>query len=47
MYFLVLLWSLVIFASFWGYGEALRSVNSENFPHKNPCRLLRLEIVTI
>jgi hypothetical protein len=24
MYFLVLLWSLVIFASFWGYGEALR-----------------------
>jgi len=24
MYFAVLLWSLVIFASFWGYGEALR-----------------------
>ena len=24
MYFPVLLWSLVIFASFWGYGEALR-----------------------
>jgi hypothetical protein len=24
MYFSVLLWSLVIFASFWGYGEALR-----------------------
>jgi len=26
MYFPVLLWSLVIFASFWGYGEALRRV---------------------
>lgn len=24
MYFSILLWSLVIFASFWGYGEALR-----------------------
>jgi hypothetical protein len=24
MYFPVLLWSLVIFASFWGYGETLR-----------------------
>ncbi len=24
MYFPVLLWSLVIFASYWGYGEALR-----------------------
>jgi len=26
MYFPVMLWSLVIFASFWGYGEALRCV---------------------
>jgi hypothetical protein len=26
MYFPVLLWSLVIFASFWGYGEALHHV---------------------
>ena len=24
MYFPVLLWSLLIFASFWGYGDALR-----------------------
>jgi len=23
-YFPVLIWSLVVFASFWGYGEALR-----------------------
>jgi hypothetical protein len=27
MYFPVLLWSLVIFASFWSYGETLRHVS--------------------
>ena len=35
MYFLVLLWSLVIFASFGGFGEALRSSTAEDFPQKN------------
>jgi|GEM_PF-1765153 hypothetical protein len=34
MYFPVLLWSLVIFASFWGYGEALRCATAEDFPQK-------------
>jgi hypothetical protein len=34
MYFPILLWSLVIFASFWGYGEALRCATAENFSQK-------------
>jgi len=33
MYFPVQL-SLVIFASFWGYGEALRCATAEDFPQK-------------
>ena len=42
MYFLVLLWSLVIFASFGGFGEALLSATAEDFPSKilaAPCVL--------
>jgi hypothetical protein len=35
MYFPVLLWSLVIFASFWGYGEALRRLQNFSFPFLN------------
>jgi hypothetical protein len=35
MPFPVLLWSLVIFASFWGFGEALRSATAEDFHQKN------------
>jgi hypothetical protein len=34
MYFPVVLWSLVIFASLWGYGEALRCATTEDFPQK-------------
>lgn len=34
MYFPVLLWSHVIFASFGGYGEALRRATAEDFPRK-------------
>ena len=47
MYFPVLLWSLVIFASFGGFGEALRSATAEDFPSKDSCRLLRFGVVTI
>ena len=34
MYFLVLLWSLLIFASVGGFGKALRSATAEDFPQK-------------
>ena len=35
MPFPVLLWILVIFASFWGYGEALRRLQNFSFPFLN------------
>lgn len=45
--FPILLWSRVIFASFWSHGGALRGATAEDFHQKNSCRLLHFEVVTI